>query len=362
MEQNIQNSPEHTIEQDIQHTVQYINEVYNENFENEDSLEDILYHYLTSGNESFIDGVFDKLLSEQGLFFMTIAKEMASIKGYVIGGNPVVSHLYAIPFIATQDKENTKNTISQSDIEKIEAIFDKHGISEKYDVTIFDTMLTPYGVPKEPIEINDAHDSIIFNSLSVPDMKLFSRGVSSFNKTVKEDEKFFNVDNLTFVIRYMMISVKEADVEDEGEEISLTEFVDSIDSDSFCEDLHGILGKYYQDILMAFSPIPYIDGVEIGIIEYNAMMALHLFMPFIETLGTERLDVVLDHSEIGSLKVMLVDKTVNKIVSDYNWAVPILLDSSVRHNIHYLQDFCKEIGFDGYSIVDNENPPKKVMH
>lgn len=267
MEQNIQNSPEHTIEQDIQHTVQYINEVYNENFENEDSLEDILYHYLTSGNESFIDSVFEKLLPEQGLFFMTTAKEMASIKGYVIGGNSVISHLYAIPFIAVQDKENTKNTFSQSDIEKIEAIFNKYGISEKYDVTIFDTMLTPYGVPKEPIDINDAHDTIIFNSLSAPDMKLFSRGVSSFNKTVKEDEKLFNVDNLTFVLRYMMISVKEADVEDEGEEISLTEFVDSIDSDSFCEDLHGTLGEYYQDILMSFPTLMVLRQALLNIIQ-----------------------------------------------------------------------------------------------
>ena len=145
MEKNIQDTPNYSVEQDIQYTAQYINEVYSENFENEDSLEDILYHYLTSGNESFIDSVFEKLLPEQGLFFMTIAKEVASIKGYVIGGNSVASHLYAIPFIATQDKKNTKNTFSQSDIGKIEAIFNKHGISEKYDVTIFDTMLTPYG-------------------------------------------------------------------------------------------------------------------------------------------------------------------------------------------------------------------------
>jgi len=362
MEKNIQNTLNHSVEKDIQHAVQYVNEVYKENFENEDSLEDILYHYITSGNESFIDSVFEKLLPEQGLFFMTIAKEMASIKGYVIGGNSVVSHLYAIPFIAVQDKENTKNTFSQSDIEKIEAIFNKHGISEKYDVTIFDTMLTPYGVPKEPIEINDAHDSIIFNSLSVPDMKLFSRGVSSFNKTVKEDEKLFNVDNLTFVLRYMMISVKEADIEDEGEEISLTEFVDSIDSDSFCEDLHGILGEYYQDILMAFSPIPYIDGVEIGIIEYNSMMVLHSFTPLINSMGISDLDVLVDHSEVGKLDIMLVSKTHNMVVSEYKWTVPILTDASVSHNVQYLQDLCQEMGFSGYSIGNKEDSARMTIH
>ena len=193
-------------------------------------------------------------------------------------------------------------------------------------------------------------------------MKLFSRGVSSFNKTVKEDEKLFNVDNLTFVLRYMMISVKEADVEDEGEEISLTEFVDSIDSDSFCEDLYGTLGEYYQDILMAFSPIPYIDGVEIGIIEYNSMMVLHSFTPLINSMGISDLDVLVDHSEMGKLHIMLVSKTHNMVVSEYKWAVPILTDASVSHNVQYLQDLCQEMGFSGYSIENKEDSAKMTIH
>lgn len=362
MEQNIQNSPEHTIEQDIQHATQYVNEVYNQNFENEDRLEDIVHQYLTRGDESFIDGVFDKLLPEQGLFFITMVKDMASIKGYAIAGSSVVSHLYSIPFIAVQDGSNTINTFSQSDMEKIEAIFDKHGISEKYDVTVFNTMLTPYGIPKEPVDINDAHDSIIFNTLPFPDINLFSRGVSAFNKVVKEDEKFFNVDSSTFVLRYMVLSVKEADIEDEGEEISLTEFVDSIDSDSFCEELHGVLTQYYQDVLMAFIPIPYIDGVEVGIIEYNSMMVLHSFTPLINSIGISDLDVVVDHSEMGILQVMLVNKTHNMVMSEYRWSVPILTDASVRHNVQYLQDLCKEMGFSGYSFGNKEDSAKITIH
>lgn len=350
------------MEQDIQDAVQYVNEIYHQNFENEDRLDDIMYQHLTNGNEAFIEGMFDNLTSEKALFFITMIKDLASIKGYVVGGDSIVSHLYSIPFIAIQDSKHTVNTFSKEDIERIEVLFAKHGISEKYDVTIFDTMLTPYGIPKEPIDINNAHDSVIFNSMPVPDMKNFSKGVSSFNKVVKDDEEFFKVNDSTFVLRYMVLSVKEPDIEDEGKESSLTEFVDSVDSDSFCEDLRVILTEYYEDILMAFTPIPYIDGVEIGIIEYNSMMVLHSFTPVIDSMGVDNLDIVVDHSEMGILKIMLVNKTQNMVMSEYEWSVPILTDSSVGHNIQYLQDLCSELGFSGYLVENKDNSATKTIH
>lgn len=352
------------MEQDIKNAIQYVNEIYHQNFENEDQLEDILYQYLVDGNEEFIDRVCEWLSPEVGLFFITMIKDMASIKGYVINGKSFISHLYTIPFIAIQDKNNQKRCFSDSDISALHSLFKKHGVSDKYDVAIFDTMLTPSGVPKEPVDINNAHDTIIFNSLTSPGKNNFSKGVSAFGEIIEEDKNIFNVDDITLVLRYISISIREDDVGIQGgdKEETIDEFVHKIKPELFCEELKEILSNYYKDILMAFTPIPHVDGVDIGIIEYHSMVTLKTFLPVIDAFGASNVDIFIDNSRIGTLQIMLVNKIDNTILAEYDWSLPILSDATIGHHIEYFQDLCYEMGLSGYKVERREKFSQASIH
>ena len=202
----------------IERTVKIVNEMFHQDFSNEDELDGILYNCLQKGNEDFIESVSNQLQPEKSLFFITMLNDMASIKGYDVSGKTEVSQLYCIPFIAVQDKNNTSNTLSDNDLDTLYATLREHGLDEKYELTILNTMITPHSIPKEPIEVNYAHDSLILKTLPATDISLFSKGVSSFNKNIKKDKEHFKTDSLTFVLRYIMLSIREEEKNEEEDD------------------------------------------------------------------------------------------------------------------------------------------------
>ena len=260
----------------------------------------------------------------------------------------MVSSLYVIPVIAGQDASNKECEFSDEDLNTIKTSIENHIIDSNFKTKVFGTMLTLQAMAKEGIEISQLHDKVVNGEFVSKEQE----------ETFREDRDYFLTKDPTLVVRYILVSFTAPDSDDY---IGVEESMKNMDTSKFSVDVEKVMRKYYSDLFMMFSPLPYLDGLEIGLFEYNLMSADFYFKTMIESMSDikSKLGISVDSSEVGVIRINLVDTFENQIIATYPWHVAILSSISLQENVEYVQKLCYQLGFDKYS-VDRQNERKKV--
>ena len=324
-------------------------------------LTSILHEELVSGNRE----VFDKAMQaspnmETELFLNSFANNLASTKTLQKKDKNVVeSNLFAIPIIAIQSEKDINSRISDDDLQSITNILKEFNVADENVVPVFlQKILTPQAVFVDGFSINEFHDCIIRSSTGLECSSLYPYVTS----VVNQDTNLFPVKEETMVMRYIVGSFigKHNKYFD-----NLDNIIEVFNLQAFVEKMDNVLSNYFSGKATALIPLPYNEGIESGIIEYNATAALHTFIYSIEQLNLSssltRLEI--DEIEDNSIKLRLINKTNNMLIALYEWNIPFLSDTMMSNVMQSINEICEELGLPEYTMrQENDDRAKHVVH
>lgn len=333
---------------DVNNTIRFIGEIHSGDNTNEKELIGIIKKHLEQGNHDYINAVTDKIGPNKSIFFLTLMKDVATLKEFT-QFEKSTSCLYVMPLIAIQDK-NTERKLSEKDVDEIKEIMVSY-TGGKYEISILDTVMTPFGLAKEPIEINTTHDCVVLNPIKYDSPDNLPKRIRDFYKSVREDEKSFFEDEGRVSVRYLVISAKMS-----NSNVSITDFTQNLNNRKFIDDIASFLSKKNHQIGYVLPPISYTDGIEIGLAEFHHLLFQHKFKNIIESQGINNLDIVFSQNsnKNDDVKVSLIEKESEEPIIDVVWPVILLTDKSFSNAINRMNKFCKDMGFSSYLVDNNE--------
>lgn len=332
---------------DVENTVKIVNDMITGDYSCESILSSIIVNKMKNNDSQYIVDVLNKLDEGHRIIFMTWMRDFAITKSFDMIEKPY-STLYLIPFIAFQG-DNVNRKLSSTETRKFEEIIQKH-VGKDYDITAFNTIMTPFGLAKDPIEINSTHDCVVAKPIKEESYDTLPSRIQHFYNIVSEDEKSFNGDNNSITIRYIIVSART-----KQPNISIEELTKKINNKKFNKDMKKFLSSRYKKIAGAMPPMVYIDGIEHGLLEYRYMYFHKIFNRDIKKIGAKELDIVISQdTSSDDLLLEVVDKNTNKVINSEVWPVIIYTDHSLQNTVQKIQLFCKKNGFASYLVNGKE--------
>lgn len=166
---------------------------------------------------------------------------------------------------------------------------------------------------------------------------------------INQDASLFPVGDETLVLRYIVGSF----VGDNNKYFdNLDNIMQVFNLESFSEKMNDILSKYFSEKVTTFMPLPYNEGVEFGVVEYNASAALHTFIHSIEQLGLDSSLIRLEAEPVGEklVKLRLIDKSNHMLIAMYDWSIPYLTDTMMNNVMTAINEVCHDIGLSEYHM------------
>lgn len=317
-------------------------------------LTSILYDELVSGNRDNFDEIIKATTDiPMALFITSFINNIASSKTFEKKNQGVVdSNLFAIPIISIQSKKDTTSKISNEDLQAITNVFSEFNIIDDNLTAVFlQNILTPYATFIDGFQINQFHNAMLMQATGVDSASLYPEVIGAIN----HDANLFPVEEETFVLRYILGSF----VGDKNKYFdNLNNIMEVFNLESFNKKMNDILSKYFSEKVNVFMPLPYNEGVEFGVVEYNASAALHTFTHSIQELGLDSSLIRLEVEPIGDdkIKLRLIDKSNRMLVAMYDWNIPYLTDTMMSNVMTAINEVCSDIGLTEYYKKQEDTP------
>ena len=324
-------------------------------------LTSILYDELISGKRERFDEIIKSTKDvSTALFLNSFVSNIASRKTFEKKDKGVVdSNLFAIPIISIQSKKDRESKISNDDLQAItNVLHDFNIIDDNLTAVFLQNIITPHAVFVDGFQINQFHDAIIMRGTGMNSAGLYPDIFGAIN----QDASLFPVEDETLVLRYIVGSF----VGDNNKYFdNLDNIMQVFNLESFSERMNNILSKYFSEKVTTFMPLPYNEGVEFGVIEYNASAALHTFIHSIEQLGLDssliRLEI--EPAEEKLIKLRLIDNSNHMLIAMYDWNIPYLTDTMMNNVMTAINEVCSDLGLGEYRIKQEDTPnTSHTMH
>lgn len=344
------------INSDIDKVINLTQEVMsseNTSRDKEYELTSILYDELISGNRERFDEIIKSTKDvSTALFLNSFISNIASRKTFEKKDKGVVdSNLFAIPLISIQSKKDRESKISNDDLQAITNVFhDFNIIDDNLTAVFLQNIITPYAVFVDGFQINQFHNAIIMRGSGMNSADLYPDVVGAIN----QDASLFPVGDETLVLRYIVGSF----VGDNNKYFdNLDNIMQVFNLESFSEKMNDILSKYFSEKVTTFMPLPYNEGVEFGVVEYNASAALHTFIHSIEQLGLDSSLIRLEAEPVGEklVKLRLIDKSNHMLIAMYDWSIPYLTDTMMNNVMTAINEVCHDIGLSEYHMKQEDS-------